>query len=105
MDRDIRDLYHDLMFYEVIPKSPEIEQAFKDLQPWAPMQPEQEAYYAQRPGEMLYRDIAIELKKKLDQTGQTQPPAGGYTEADRATATETNTIVKQIWGKISSVFK
>lgn len=30
---------------------------------------------------------------------------GGYTAADRATATETNSLVKQIWQKITSLFK
>lgn len=71
MTHDVRELYRDLLLYEVQPKDPEIIQAFKDLQPWKPLNDPpyqgQSAYYAERPAGVMYRDLATGLKKKLDE--------------------------------------
>lgn len=71
MNRDIRDLYRDILLFEVQPKDPEIVQAFKDFQPWTPLNTppyeQQSAYYAERPSGFMYRDLALGLKRKLDE--------------------------------------
>lgn len=78
MARDIRDLYFDLLNFEVVPKPPEIEEAFKEFQPWLPINTppytDQTAYYNSHAGDLLYRDLAVGLKKKLDAV---QPPTPG----------------------------
>lgn len=77
MARDKRDLYADLLNYEVIPKKAEVEQAFKDFQPWlpinAPPYTDQTNYYSNKPWKILLSDLAIGLKKKLAQAET--PPA------------------------------
>lgn len=69
MGRDKRDLYGDLIKYEIQPKDPEIIQAFNDFQPWSPLNApphtDQSAYYAERPSGVMYKDLATGLKKKL----------------------------------------
>lgn len=73
MDRDIRVLYQSLLDYAVIPKVAEVEEAFKKLQPWAPInQPpytDQTTYYSTRAAKALYYDLAVGLKAKLDAAG------------------------------------
>lgn len=87
MGRDIRDLYHDIMFYEIIPKPAVVEQAFKDLQPWSPINTppytDQTAYYSNKPGKVLFSDLAFGLKNKLAESVQPAPtplPADSFVE-------------------------
>jgi hypothetical protein len=44
-------------------------------------------------------DTISDLKKQISAAG------GTYTEADRAQATETNNLIKQIWQKLTAIFK
>ncbi len=70
MARDIRELYHDLMFYEIIPKLEEVQQAFKTFQPDLPIDTppftDQSTYYQQHTKGVLYNDLATGLLKKAN---------------------------------------
>lgn len=56
------------------------------------------AELSKRPTQAQYDEIVAQAKANAANNGS-------YTATDRATATETNTLIKQIWGKITSVFK
>lgn len=68
MAGDIRNMYHDLLFYEILAKAGETQQAFKDLQPWLPINADQVAYYPQHPRGWLYRDLAYGAIKHFSST-------------------------------------
>lgn len=58
----------------------------------------------------LAQDVVDRDKKIAALEGSAVPPppvtvSGSFTDADRALATDTNNIVKQIWQKITSIFK
>lgn len=60
--------------------------------------------------EVARRDAIIAEKDKTiadltEKLKTAQNGSGGLSEADRATITETNGIVKQIWAKITGIFK
>lgn len=83
MNRDIRDLYFDLLNYEVVPKKAEVEKAFKELQWWSPINTppytDQTGYYTSHAGDLLYSDLAIGLKKKLEEA--LSKPDANYKDA------------------------
>lgn len=85
MGRDIRDLYSDLLNYEVVPKKAVVEQAFKDFQPWLPINTppytDQTTYYMNKPVKILLTDLAVGLKKRLAEAEKNQPaPADEFVE-------------------------
>lgn len=72
MAQDIRALYSDILEYEVLPKAAEAEQAFSNFSDKpinTPPNTDQTAYYTNRPAKFLYRDLATDLKKRLDASG------------------------------------
>lgn len=58
MARDIRDLYSDLLNFEVIPKAEEVKMSFANLTEGLVPSAEQIQYYTNRPAKFLYKDLA-----------------------------------------------
>lgn len=104
MNRDIRDLYFDLLNFEVVPKVPEVQEAFKEFQPWTPIDTppytDQTAYYSSRAEGALYRDLCVGLKKKLDESGSDS----NYKEAGTIDGSPVYRKVKQFYGRSNIVY-
>lgn len=107
MARDIRDLYHDLLFFEILPKDPEIIDAFKQFQPWTPLNAppyqDQSAYYASHPSGFMYKDLATGLKKKLD-AAPAPSTSGGLTTDQATSLNRIDTSVQWLVNTIKSIF-
>lgn len=70
MVRDKRDLYADLLNYEVIPKTDEVKKAFARLTEGLVPTAEQINYYTNKPAKFLYDDLATFYMKNNPSAGK-----------------------------------
>lgn len=70
MARDKRDLYADLLNYEVMPKTNEVKNSFARLTEGLVPSAEQIAYYTARPAKFLYDDLATYYMKNNPSAGK-----------------------------------